>query len=223
MYAADEYAADEYVPLEVEAAGMVAAVQAPEPEPEPEPEPVPEPEMLAQLLEPAPEPTPPLDLPFIALERVVVAGEEIDEVELVWLSPEALRVLRNTVFARHGQTFADGPLGEHFNDPTTCPWYTADPEYDHSALTGTDERNIARILAAEDQSATQAQVRVAKQMEDVTRGADDLRVLDAYLTDKMAVEDGEAPEGFELQPLQDYKKQHIEVPLTLKRKSAARE
>ena len=53
-----------------------------------------------------------------------------------------------------------------------------------------------------------------QQVEAMVESASALEVLDAYLTDKAAVEKGTAPEGFELPPLDYYKGAEITIPLT---------
>ncbi len=193
-------------------------------EPEPTPEPTPEPEQSgAEEDDGASVPE-----PFAVLEDKILSGQDLTDEELVAMTPGELRLLRNTIFAQHGRTFSTPVLAEHFAARAAADfddgWYEVDPDYSDEKLRPVDHLNAERILRAEGRGRDaqfQTEQAVAKQVEGLSASAGRLRVLDAYLTDKMAVEDGEAPEGFELQPLEDYKDQGVEEPRT-KRKSVAR-
>ncbi len=75
---------------------------------------------------------------------VVVMGEP--EKQLAALSPEELRILRNTIFARHGRTFQDPALQAHFEKQW---WYAPNPNYSDAMLTDDDRKMVAQIARAE--------------------------------------------------------------------------
>lgn len=80
---------------------------------------------------------------------VVMYGDV--DVQLAKLSPQELRVLRNTVFARHGRRFRDGKLQTHFEKQW---WYEPNPNYTDAMLTDEDKRIVKQIAAEEKRRAT---------------------------------------------------------------------
>jgi hypothetical protein len=76
----------------------------------------------------------------------VVRGESLQPASLVRLEPEALELLRNTVYARHGRPFQREDLRRYFGHHD---WYRARATYSDALLTATDRANIALIQAAE--------------------------------------------------------------------------
>jgi hypothetical protein len=156
-------------------------------------------------------------LPFMRTpEEVVLAGELLLPGSLVGINDVELRFLRNTVFARHGFDFGDKLLTEYFLDR---PWgYKPDPEYTEDRLTLADQQNLGILLQAEgdwEAAHRQGQVVIMQQVEEASKTAGSLEILDAFLTDKGALATGTAPEGFELQSLDYYKTEGIKDPLTL--------
>jgi hypothetical protein len=75
----------------------------------------------------------------------VVMYGDVEE-EMAKLSPERLRLLRNTVYARHGRTFKDPALQKHFDKQW---WYVSNPAYSDSMLTKQDREIVAFIRKEE--------------------------------------------------------------------------
>lgn len=75
----------------------------------------------------------------------VVMYGEVDE-QLAKRSPQELRLLRNTVYARHGRVFQDEKLQEHFKQQW---WYVPNPGYSDAMLTD-DDKAISKKIAAEE-------------------------------------------------------------------------
>jgi len=71
---------------------------------------------------------------------------ELNPQQLTLLTARQLRLLRNTVYARHGRTFDAKDLKEHFSIRS---WYRADPAYTDARLTALDKRNLELIQQAE--------------------------------------------------------------------------
>lgn len=67
--------------------------------------------------------------------------------ELRDLSRRDLRILRNTVFARHGRAFKTNSMRTWFE---RMEWYRVDPKYTDKRLTKTDLENIKLIRSVED-------------------------------------------------------------------------
>jgi YARHG domain len=67
--------------------------------------------------------------------------------ELSDLSRRDLRILRNTVFARHGRPFKTNSMRTWFE---RMEWYRVDPKYTDKRLTKTDLENIKLIRSVED-------------------------------------------------------------------------
>ncbi len=156
-------------------------------------------------------PTPPLEP-----EVVIVSGTPLLPGMLDGLDDEQLRYLRTTVFARHGMGFGDAHLTEYFEGRTAWT-YKVREEYAESDLTLTDQQNLEVIMKAEgdwDAAGQQARVVVMQQTEDISKAAGSIEILDAYLTDKEAVANGTAPEGFEMPALDYYKEVGVKHPLT---------
>ncbi len=84
--------------------------------------------------------------------RDKVAGNASDEIlkidELRQLSLRDLRILRNTIYARHGRKFKSKILQDHF---AGMAWYKLDPNYSDASLTKTDQRNIGLIKTVENE------------------------------------------------------------------------
>ena len=159
---------------------------------------------------PTPEPT-----PEASLEDQVLVGALLDVERLVAQSDADLRLLRNTIFARHGRPFVSPELGEHFASKS---WYTPDPEFTPDRLTDVDHQNADLIRDIEKSRVPPEPMQVEQQVQVLRDSADSLQVLDAYLTDKAAAERGEAPPDFVLAPLSEYKRQGVSRPKTQKRK-----
>jgi len=64
------------------------------------------------------------------------------------LSRRDLRILRNTIYARHGYMFRSEILGEYFGN---MDWYHPDESYSDDRLTAVDRKNIRLIKSVEDE------------------------------------------------------------------------
>ena len=67
--------------------------------------------------------------------------------ELTDLSQRDLRILRNTVYARHGRTFKSNTLIQWFSDKD---WYKPDDSFTEASLTPIDRTNVKLIRSVED-------------------------------------------------------------------------
>jgi hypothetical protein len=63
------------------------------------------------------------------------------------LSRRDLRILRNTIYARHGRQFKSALLQEYFDGMS---WYKANPKFTEKQLTKVDVTNIRLIKSVED-------------------------------------------------------------------------
>ncbi len=63
------------------------------------------------------------------------------------MSRRDLRLLRNTVYARHGYRFKSVLLSAYF---ASTDWYKADPRFTAKRLTAVDQRNLKLIRSVED-------------------------------------------------------------------------
>lgn len=96
---------------------------------------------------------------------------------------------------------------------------TADPSSPPTLPLPT-EKTVAKSVEVQSPAQVQVQIQaevhemIQAKVHEMVDAADSLLILDAYLTDKEAVENGTAPEGFEMPPLDYYKQAEITVPLT---------
>jgi hypothetical protein len=67
--------------------------------------------------------------------------------ELSTLSRRDLRILRNTIYARHGRIFQSAVVRDYFKG---AEWYRPDPMYDDGRLSEIDAKNIRLIKSIED-------------------------------------------------------------------------
>ena len=67
--------------------------------------------------------------------------------DLADLSQRDLRILRNTVYARHGREFKSDTLIAWFSDKD---WYKPDPAFTESMLSAIDRKNVKLIRSVED-------------------------------------------------------------------------
>jgi hypothetical protein len=70
----------------------------------------------------------------------------ISDSELEALSPNQLRILRNTFYARHGRIFQSQDLREFFN---SCEWYRPREDFNEKELNDFEKENIKNILELE--------------------------------------------------------------------------
>ena len=84
--------------------------------------------------------------PFQTVEFLILNDKLLSFSDIATLSQEELRLLRNTVYARHGKPFQTQEMQRHF---TSRPWYTIHTNYDNTELTANDQANIKIIQSAE--------------------------------------------------------------------------
>ncbi len=82
----------------------------------------------------------PLEDPSVLDQQLVLA--QLDE-----MSRRDLRLLRNTIYARHGRPFKSAVLQLYFADKA---WYAERADYSDAALNDIDKRNIAMVQSIED-------------------------------------------------------------------------
>jgi serine/threonine protein kinase/ketosteroid isomerase-like protein len=93
-------------------------------------------------------PTPtPLPEGMQLAEVKILGGTLLSSADLSGLTAAQLRLLRNTVHARHGRTFSDNDLRQYFQSRA---WYKPDPGYDEDQLTTNDKANADLLKAFED-------------------------------------------------------------------------
>lgn len=80
------------------------------------------------------------------LEDPTKLGRLLKLSDLDGLSGRDLKLLRNTVFARHGRPFTTDLVKGHFK---TVTWYQPDESYADARLTAVDKKNVKLILSLE--------------------------------------------------------------------------
>lgn len=88
---------------------------------------------------PSPTPTPRTISPFQNAEAKILNGYALFQADLTGLSSDDLRLLRNTVFARHGRLFQTPEIQRYFDGRA---WYTRRLNYDNADLTANDQANV---------------------------------------------------------------------------------
>jgi hypothetical protein len=83
---------------------------------------------------------------YDAVESGLVRGQSIGNSDLAGMSTSELRLLRNTVYGRHGRMFETPDLQRYFD---SRPWYTRRFDYSEGDLTAVDKRNLALIMDVE--------------------------------------------------------------------------
>ncbi len=81
------------------------------------------------------------------LENPERLGKLLKLGDLDGLSGRDLKLLRNTIFARHGRPFTTDLVRGHFK---TVSWYAPDEKYADARLTEIDKKNVKLILSLED-------------------------------------------------------------------------
>lgn len=126
--------------------------------PSPTPPPVASPpnaKVLAATTAPADDATTyakPLSVPRAeSAEALLAHGEALSEKDLVELGVPELRILRNTVYARHGRMFESPGLQRYFGSRS---WYKPNTAYTDELLTEADRTNLEVIATAERQART---------------------------------------------------------------------
>ncbi|HKP84525.1 MAG TPA: protein kinase [Blastocatellia bacterium] len=116
-------------------------------------------------------------------EAKILNGAVLDKSDIAGVSVSDLRLLRNTVYARHGRVFDSDELQRYFNNRS---WYRPRRDYSDSELTDADRANVNFLLSAEgggakpaDASGAQKEVMAAlNSWTDAIRAHD----LDAYMS-----------------------------------------
>ncbi|HEY0479677.1 MAG TPA: YARHG domain-containing protein [Kofleriaceae bacterium] len=99
---------------------------------------------LGQWAAAQPDARPPADVS--PLEDPAQLDHLITVEQLSNLSRRDLRILRNTIYARHGRRFKSGLLQAYFD---TMDWYKRDPAFTEKRLTRVDTTNIRLIKSVE--------------------------------------------------------------------------
>lgn len=81
------------------------------------------------------------------LEDPSLLDRQLKKEQLDTLSLRELRILRNTIFARHGYKFKSTILTAYFE---MTDWYKVDPAYTAKSLTRLDWRNVKLVRSVED-------------------------------------------------------------------------
>jgi YARHG domain len=81
------------------------------------------------------------------LEDPTVLDHQLTSAQLGTLSRRDLRLLRNTIYARHGRPFTSAVLQLYFGDKA---WYASRADYSDAMLTDVDKRNIQLVKSMED-------------------------------------------------------------------------
>jgi serine/threonine-protein kinase len=86
------------------------------------------------------------DAIFQRAENKILANQRLTESDIEGLPQLRLRILRNTIYARHGRPFRVPAVRSYF---LNREWYTPRPDYRDSDLTPIDRANVRIIMAAE--------------------------------------------------------------------------
>lgn len=81
------------------------------------------------------------------LEDPSVLDKQLTLAQIDGMSRRDLRLLRNTIFARHGRPFQSEVLSLYFSDKA---WYRPRDDFKESMLTEVDKRNIKLVQSQED-------------------------------------------------------------------------
>ena len=83
---------------------------------------------------------------FQSIESRILEGSLLSEADLVGVSQDELRLLRNTVYARHGRPFLRPEIQQYFDGRS---WYMRRNNYSNADLTFNDRANVRLIQKAE--------------------------------------------------------------------------
>jgi hypothetical protein len=76
-----------------------------------------------------------------------VLDRQLSLAQVEKLSRRDLRLLRNTIYARHGREFKSATLAYYFHNMS---WYAVNPAFSEAMLTEVDKRNIQLVQSMED-------------------------------------------------------------------------
>ena len=82
-------------------------------------------------------------LSFLGLGTAMAAADFCTHDQLATQDRKALRITRNTVFARHGRAFKSSDLQAHFKSKS---WYTIRSDYRDSMLSDEDKKCVERVV-----------------------------------------------------------------------------
>ena len=104
----------------------------------------------APAIQEKPEETPGIPESLRSVESYLTPADRmITGDEFQGKSKAELRVMRNEVYARHGRVFQSPDLHDYF---TQKPWYSQNPGYSDSMLSGVDKENIRILQEAENKA-----------------------------------------------------------------------
>ena len=133
---------------------------------------------------PSPTPTPLPEAVQLA-EVKILGGSLLSPADLSGVTPAYLNRLRNTTYARHGRTFQDDDLRQHFQ---SRPWYRPRPDYDERRLTTNDRANADLLKAFADNGGAPPRADAERVERDVKDALEDWaestrdRDLDAHMS-----------------------------------------
>ena len=114
-------------------------------------------------------------------ESKILNNERLDKNDLAGINDADLRLLRNTVYARHGRIFDAPDLQRYFS---TRPWYRPRSDYGDASLTANDRDNVALIRSAEGAGAAPPEATIRNEVTETLNGwvgAMGRHDLDAYM------------------------------------------
>ena len=117
---------------------------------------------------PSPTPTPLPEAMQLA-EVKILGGSLLSPSDVSGMTAAHLRLLRNTVAARHGLVFQAADLRRHFQ---SRPWYKPDANFDEGQLTTNDHANAELLKAFEDNNGAPPRVdadRVKDEVKDALK------------------------------------------------------
>jgi serine/threonine-protein kinase len=85
---------------------------------------------------------------FQSIESRILSGSPLSKADIAGFSKYELKLLRNTVYARHGRLFQTPELQNHFDGR---PWYIRRNNYNLADLTSHDHANVKLIQKAENE------------------------------------------------------------------------
>ena len=100
-------------------------------------------------------------------ESKILNNQALDRGDLTGIADGDLRMLRNTIYARHGRIFDAPDLQRYFS---TRSWYRPRDDYKEADLTANDRANIALVRSAEGASAAPPDANAHNEVMEVLNG-----------------------------------------------------
>jgi hypothetical protein len=88
----------------------------------------------------------PVSSTFQGTEAKILSGSFLSLADIAGFSQPELKLLRNTVYARHGRPFQTAELRQYFAGRS---WYSSKNTYSDTDLTSNDKANVKLIQRAE--------------------------------------------------------------------------